>query len=169
MKGILVHIEELVGLPEPIPRTVVLPIHVYGTAIRFNCRVRILHLDIFVAHECPSGEVCSIKLRSTPKVSNGLFVLGSQGVVVPYPFPQVAYLFRKGGRGKRTDETAHLWTIFVEGKKVMCESGKCQTVLRNIQYVGVDVNVVNSARVNLQNLFKLLLCGGKILGWTFHW
>jgi hypothetical protein len=93
------HIEELVGLPEPIPRTVVLPIHVYGTAIRFNCRMRVLHLDVFVAHECPSGEVCPIKLRSTPKVSNGLFMLSSQGVVVPYPFPQVALLFREGEGG----------------------------------------------------------------------
>jgi hypothetical protein len=72
-----VHIEEFVGLPEPIPRTVVLPIHVYGTAIRFNCCVRILHLNILVAHERPSGEVCPVKLRSTPEVSNGLLMFCS--------------------------------------------------------------------------------------------
>jgi hypothetical protein len=44
----------------------------------------------------------------------------------------------------------------------MCEPRQRQTVLGNIQDVGVDVNVVNSARVNLENFFKLLLCSGKI-------
>jgi hypothetical protein len=92
------HIEEFIGLPEPIPRTVVFPIHIYGTAIRFNCRVRVFHLDIFVAHECPSGEVCPIKLRSAPKVSNRLFVLSSQGVMVPYS--QVRLFIQGRGKGE---------------------------------------------------------------------
>jgi hypothetical protein len=62
----------------------------------------------------------------------------------------------------RTNKTADLWTVFVEGKKVMCEPRQCQTVLCNIQDVGVDVNVVNSAGVDLEDFFELLLCSGKI-------
>jgi hypothetical protein len=88
--------------------------------------------------------------------------------VVPYPFPQVTFVIREEETGKRTDETAHLWTVFVESKEVMRELGESQAVLCNIQYVRVDVNVVNSAGVDLQNFFELLLCGGEILGWTFH-
>jgi hypothetical protein len=45
----------------------------------------------------------------------------------------------------------------------MRELRECQTILCNIQYIGVDVDVVNSTGVNLQNFFKLLLCGGKVL------
>jgi hypothetical protein len=63
---------------------------------------------------------------------------------------------------KLTDKTAHLWTVFVEGKKIMCESGQCQTVLCNIQDVGVNVDVINPAGVDLEYLFELLLCGGKV-------
>jgi hypothetical protein len=62
----------------------------------------------------------------------------------------------------RTNKTADLRTVFVEGKKVMCEPRQCQTVLCNIQDVGVDVNVVNTAGVNFEDFFKLLLCSGKI-------
>jgi len=72
-----VHIEELVGLSEPVPCTVVFPIHVHGTAVRFNRRVRVLHLDILVAHERPRGEVRPIELCGTPKVPNGFFVFCS--------------------------------------------------------------------------------------------
>ena len=62
----------------------------------------------------------------------------------------------------RTNKTADLWTVFVEGKKVMCKPRQCQTVLCNIQDVGVDVDVVDSAGVNLEYFFELLLCSGKI-------
>ena len=78
------HIEELVSLSEPIPCPIILPIHVYGTSVRLNCSVRVLHLDILVTHERPGGEVCPIELRSTSEVSNGLFVFCSQRVVVTY-------------------------------------------------------------------------------------
>ncbi len=44
----------------------------------------------------------------------------------------------------------------------MCELRQCQTVLCNIQDVGVDVNVVNSAWVNFEDFFELLFCSGKI-------
>jgi hypothetical protein len=44
----------------------------------------------------------------------------------------------------------------------MRESGQGQTVLCNIQNVGVDVNVINPAGVNLEYSFELLLCGRKI-------
>jgi hypothetical protein len=64
--------------------------------------------------------------------------------------------------GNRTDKTADLRTVFVEGKKIMCEPRQCQTVLCNIQDVRVDVNVVDSARVDLENFIELLLCSGKI-------
>jgi hypothetical protein len=62
----------------------------------------------------------------------------------------------------RTNKTADLWAVFVEGKKVMCEPRQCQVVLCDIQDVRVDVNVVNSAGVDLEDFFELLLCGGKI-------
>jgi hypothetical protein len=62
----------------------------------------------------------------------------------------------------RTDKTTDLGTVFVESKKVMCEPRQCQTILCNIQDVGVDVDVVNSAGINFEDLFKLLLCSGKI-------
>jgi hypothetical protein len=78
------HIEELVSLSEPVPCPIILPIHVYGTSVRLNRSVRVLHLDILVTHERPGGEVCPIELRSTPEVSNGLFVFCSQRVVVTY-------------------------------------------------------------------------------------
>ena len=44
----------------------------------------------------------------------------------------------------------------------MCEPRQCQTILCNIQDVGVDVNVVNSAGVNFEDFFELLLCSRKI-------
>jgi hypothetical protein len=72
------HIKELVGLSEAVPRTVVLPIHIHSTAVRLNRCVRVFHLYVFVAHECPSGEVRSIELRSAPKVPNGLLVFRPQ-------------------------------------------------------------------------------------------
>ena len=44
----------------------------------------------------------------------------------------------------------------------MRESGQSQAVLCNIQDVGVDVNVINSAGINLEDLFELLLRSGEI-------
>jgi len=44
----------------------------------------------------------------------------------------------------------------------MRESGQSQTVLCNIQDVGIDVNVINSAGINLEDLFELLLRSGEI-------
>ena len=78
MQGILMHIEELVGLSKAVPRTVILPIHIHGTTVRLNRSVRVFHLYIFVAHKCPSGEVRSIELRSAPEVPNGLLVFRPQ-------------------------------------------------------------------------------------------
>ena len=83
------HIEELVRLSEPVPCPIILPIHVYGTSVRFNRSVRVLHLDILVTHERPGGEVRPIELRSTPEVSNGLLVFRSQRVVVTYTCTRV--------------------------------------------------------------------------------
>jgi hypothetical protein len=83
------HIEELVSLSEPVPCPIILPIHVYGTSVRLNRSMRVLHLDILVTHERPGGEVRPIELRSTPEVSNGLFVFCSQRVVVTYARPRV--------------------------------------------------------------------------------
>src|SRR5258707_3371155 len=83
------HVEELISLSEPIPCSIILPIHVHGTSVRLNRCVRVLHLDIFVTHERPGGEVRPIELRSTPEISNGLFVFCSQRVVVTYTHPRV--------------------------------------------------------------------------------
>jgi hypothetical protein len=158
------HIEELVSLSEPIPCPIILPIHVYSTSVRLNCSVRVLHLDILVTHERPGGEVCPIELRSTSEVSNGLFVFCSQRVVVTYnmspSFSDVHFSEKRRGKS-RTDKTTDLGTVFVESKKVMCEPRQCQTILCNIQDVGEDVDVVNSAGVNLEDFFELLLCSGK--------
>jgi hypothetical protein len=95
------HIEELVSLSEPVPCPIILPIQVYGTSVRLNRSVRVLHLNIFVTHERPGGEVRPIELRSTPEVSNGLFVFCSQRVVVTYTCPRVplrSILVRKEGK-----------------------------------------------------------------------
>jgi hypothetical protein len=164
MQSILMHIEELVSLSEPIPCPIILPIDVYGTSVRLNRSVRVLHLDILVTHERPGGKVRPIELRSTPEVSNGLFVFCSQRVVVTYTCPRVTLTFILcEERGKiRTDETTDLGTVFVESKEVMCEPRQCQTILCNIQDVRVDVDVVNSAGVDFEDFFELLLCSGKI-------
>jgi hypothetical protein len=115
-----------------------------------------------VTHERPGGEVRPVELRSTPEVSNGLFMLCSQRVVVTL-FPTSVGVNRSETReGNRTNKTTDLWTIFIEGKKVMGEPRQCQAVLCNIQDVGVDINVVNSTGVDLKNFFELLLCSGKI-------
>jgi hypothetical protein len=124
--------------------------------------VGVLHLDILVTHERPGGEVRPIELRSTPEVSNGLFVFCSQRVVVTLFPTSVGVNLSETREENRTNKTANLWTVFVEGKKVMCEPRQCQTVLCYIQDVGVDVNVVNSAGVYFEDFFKLLLCSGKI-------
>jgi hypothetical protein len=87
------HIEELVSLSEPVPCPIILPVHVYGTSVRLNRGVRVLHLDILVTHERPGGEVRPIELRSTLEVSNGLFVFCSQRVVVTYTCPRVPLMF----------------------------------------------------------------------------
>jgi hypothetical protein len=83
------HIEELVSLSEPVPCPIIFSIHVYGTSIRLDRSVRVLHLNILVAHERPGGEVRPIELRSTPEVSNGFFVFCSQRVVVTYTCPEL--------------------------------------------------------------------------------
>lgn len=44
----------------------------------------------------------------------------------------------------------------------MRESGQSQTVLCNIQDIGVDVNVINPAGIDLEDLFELLLRSGEI-------
>jgi hypothetical protein len=95
------HIEELVSLSEPVPCPIILPIHVYGTSVRLNRSVRVLHLDILVTHERPGGEVRPIELRSTLEVSNGLFMFCSQRVVVTYTcprLPRMSILVRREGK-----------------------------------------------------------------------
>lgn len=84
--------------------------------------------------------------------------------MVTYDFPHFRWYLLGGEDEKRnrTNNTAHLWTVFVKSKKIMRESGQGQTVLCNIQDVGVDVNVINPAGVNLEYSFELLLCGRKI-------
>lgn len=68
----------------------------------------------------------------------------------------------RGEKKFRTDKTTDLRTVFVESKKVMREPRQFQTVIRNIQDIGVDVDVVNSAGVNFEDFLELLLCSGKI-------
>ena len=156
------HIEEFISLSEPVPCPIILPVHVYGTSVRLDRSVRVLHLDILVTHERPGGEVRPIELRSTPEVSNGFFVFCSQRVVVTYSSSSHDHSIEKRGGKIRTNKTTDLGTVFVESKKVVCEPRQCQTILRNIQDVGVDVDVVNSTRVDFEDFFELLLCSGKI-------
>jgi len=94
------HIEELVSLSEPVPCPIILPVHVYGTSVRLNRSVRVLHLDILVTHERPGREVRPVELRSTPEVSNGLFVFCSQRVVVTYTCPRVSLVSILARRGE---------------------------------------------------------------------
>ncbi|SRR6266403_2024789 len=92
------HIKELVSLSEPVPCPIILPIHVHGTSVRLNRCVRVLHLDILVTHERPGGKVCPIELRSTPEISNSLFMFCSQRVMVTYTshrVPLVSILVRR--------------------------------------------------------------------------
>jgi hypothetical protein len=119
------HIDEFVSLSKPVPCPVILPIHIYGTSVRLNRSVRVLHLDIFVTHERPGGEVRPIELRSTPEVSNGLFVFCSQRVVVTYTSSSHDHSSEKRGGKFRTDKTTDLGTVFVESKKVVCEPRQC--------------------------------------------
>lgn len=156
------HIEEFVSLSEPVPCSIILPIHVYSTSIRLNRSVRVLHLDILVTHERPGGEVRPIELCSTPEVSNGLFMFCSQRVVVTYAWPRISLMSVLRGGNLRTDKTTDLGTVFVERKEVMCKPRQCQTILCNIQDVGVDIDVVNSAGVNFEDFFELLLRSRKI-------
>jgi hypothetical protein len=77
-------------------------------------------------------------------------------------FPDFRQYHPEKTRQNRTNKTAHLWTVFVESKKVMRKSGQSQTVFCNIQDVGVDVDVINSAGINIEDPFKLLLRSGEI-------
>ena len=47
----------------------------YSAPVRLDSRMRVLHLDVLVAHERPGGEVRPVELSGAPEILDGLLVL----------------------------------------------------------------------------------------------
>jgi hypothetical protein len=84
VERVLVHVQELVRLPEPVPRAVVLAARVDGAAVGLDRRVRVLRLDVLVPEQRPRGEVRPVELRGAPEVLDRLLVLLPERVVVAW-------------------------------------------------------------------------------------
>lgn len=82
VERIVMHAKQLIGLAEPIPSSVVLPIDVHRASVRLDRRMRVLHLNIFMAHQCPGGKVGPIQFCRSPEVLDGFLVFLPQRVVV---------------------------------------------------------------------------------------
>lgn len=78
----MIHILELISLPQPIPSPKVLLINLHGTPIGLNGARDILHLEILVPHERPGRQTRPIQLQRLPKVNNRFEVLAHETVVV---------------------------------------------------------------------------------------
>lgn len=124
-EGVVVHFEDFVGLPEPVPGAVVFPVDVHGAAVGFDGRVRVLHLDVFVAHEGPGGEEGAVQREGAPEVHDGFFVLGFEGVVV-------------------ADDAAGFRAEFVGGCGELGEEGEFGAGAHDVQDVGVVVEGVEA-------------------------
>ncbi len=126
-EGVVVHFEDLVRLAQPVPGAVVFPVDVHGAPVGFNGRVRVLHLDVFVAHEGPGGEEGAVQGQGAPEVHDGFFVLGFEGVVV-------------------ADDAAGFGAEFVGGCGELGEEGEFGPGGHDVQHVGVVVQGVEAVR-----------------------
>lgn len=126
----MVHLEDLVGLAEPVPGAVVLAVDVDGAPVGLDGRVRVLDLDVLVAHERPGGQKGPVEGQCAPEVHDRFFVLGFQAVVV-------------------ADDAACFRAELVRRGGELREEGEPRPVRHDVQHVGVVVQGVEAVRVPL--------------------
>jgi hypothetical protein len=56
-----------------------------------------------------------------------------------------------------TDDAADLWSIFILREQLMSKSGELCPLLHDVEYVRVDVHVINSVRIFEEDLIIELL------------
>ena len=108
VQRILVHAEQLVRLRETVPSSVIFPVDICvpdaitafqlsgnfldrllattltdGFAVCLDGRMRVFHLDVFMAHQRPRRQVRPVKLSSASEIFDRFFVLGTERIIVP--------------------------------------------------------------------------------------
>ena len=53
------------------------------TSICLDCRVRVLHFNVFMTHECPSRQIRPIEFSCASKIFHCLLVLSAKRVMIP--------------------------------------------------------------------------------------
>lgn len=82
VESIIIHILELVSLSQPVPGSEVFGIDFNSISIGLNGARYILHFEILMTHQGPSGQAGSIKLEGFSEVYNRLEVFSHQRIVV---------------------------------------------------------------------------------------
>jgi len=127
-EGVVVHLQHLVRLAEAVPGAVVLAVDVDGAAVGFDGGVRVLHLDVLVAHERPGGEEGAVEGEGAAEVHDGFFVLRFEAVVV-------------------ADHAACFGAEFVGCGGELGEEGEFGAGGHDVEDVGVVVEGVDAVRV----------------------
>ena len=108
-ESVMMHFKDFVCLPEAIPGAVVFAVDVDGSSVGFNGRMRVLHLNILMAHKSPGGEEIAVQGQRTPEIHDCFFVLGFERVVVADD--AACFGTELVGGGGQLGEKGELWTI----------------------------------------------------------
>mmetsp|Transcript_55543 Transcript_55543/g.89966 ORF Transcript_55543/g.89966 Transcript_55543/m.89966 type:complete len:351 (-) Transcript_55543:270-1322(-) len=143
MERIKVHLQNLIRLPEPIPRAIISGINVECSPVSFDSSSSVAHLHELVAHEGPCREVRVIQLQRPLEVQHRFFVLRLERVIV-------------------ANNAAGFGAILFILKGIMSHERELRLLLFDVENVGVCVHVVESVRIMLQNTFEGQLCLSKV-------
>mmetsp|Transcript_6199 Transcript_6199/g.27928 ORF Transcript_6199/g.27928 Transcript_6199/m.27928 type:complete len:266 (-) Transcript_6199:1037-1834(-) len=137
------HGEDLVGLPEAVPGSVVPRVDVHRVPVRVNGRRRVLHLHVLVAHERPRAEVLPVQTERPGEVHHRLLVLRLEGVVV-------------------THDAARLGPVLVGQHRAVRQVGQLRGRLLHVQDVTVRVHPLEPVRVRLVHVLEDALRAVKL-------
>lgn len=140
----MVHILELISLPQSIPSPKIFRINLHSIPIRFNRTRNILHFKILMTHECPCSKTSPIQLQSLPKIHNSFKMFSHQGIVIP-------------------NNTTCLRIIFIVIKLLECQISQLPLILFNIQNIGVSVHVLKAIRVYFKQFLEPIQTRVKLL------
>lgn len=135
MRSEIVDLVELVSLTQAVPGSEICIVDVYSCPVAFDRSVSVLHLEVLVAHEGPRGQVLLVEADRSLEVNHGFVVVASQRVVV-------------------ANCAASLRSVLVVIEDVVSEVRQLAEILFNVQDVGVEVEVLISVRVSLEQVLE---------------
>lgn len=125
----------------------------------------VLELNKFVTEQCPGGQIIPIEQERPPKVLDRLGMLLSRRIVVSCSILNISLRIRRLPpiRSLRlTDQATNFRPVLVDLRIFVCHLTQLGLFTHDVEHVRVDLDLVQSERVDLSDLVESPFCGLEI-------